>query len=119
MDEEFYGALREREKAGHVSNTELAQLVEEHLDKVEQFERRARREVARMRRHRQRVSAQATWTSVLFISLQNYLNQHWKFCLDIQFVWHVQLITNWLHLMYFIFITLLINFIPNFIQQYI
>ena len=52
MDNEFYESLMDRQKKEEIKEDELERLVEEHLDRVDEFRTRLQEIVKRKRRER-------------------------------------------------------------------
>ena len=55
MDEEFYQDLYRKQKSGELSEEEMGALIEEHLDRVEEFKRKVQSEMKQRRKARTKV----------------------------------------------------------------
>ena len=52
MDEDFYRQLLSRHSAGEIDDEELEQLIQDHLDKVDEFKSKVRQKMNQIRRKR-------------------------------------------------------------------
>ena len=50
MDEEFYESLLSRKRRGEITEGELAQLIDEHLNNVDEFRKNIKKHLSQRRR---------------------------------------------------------------------